>query len=53
MAIGQSDTPVLPGFSSQFDHSFRIDQTAPRIVSATIAAVTPDASSLAAAGGDL
>ncbi len=43
VAIGQSDTPVLPGYSSQFDHAFRIDQTPPSIVSATLAPVSPTA----------
>ena len=45
VAIGQADTPVLPGFSSMFDHSFRIDVTPPQVVSATLSPVTPDVNS--------
>src|SRR5205807_901169 len=37
VVIGQPDSPPLPGLSSPFDHVFRIDETPPTIVSASIA----------------
>ncbi len=43
VAIGQPDSPPLPGLSSQFDSAFRIDETPPSIVHATIGAVSPNA----------
>jgi large repetitive protein len=36
LVIGQPDSPPLPGLSSSIDHTFRIDNTAPFIVDATL-----------------
>ena len=43
VVIGQPDSPPLPGLSSSFDKAFKIDQTAPKILSA---ALSPGAASL-------
>lgn len=36
VVIGQPDSPPLPGLSTSFDHAFRVDKTAPTVVSATL-----------------
>jgi hypothetical protein len=43
VVVGQPEAPPLAGLSSSFEHAFRIDKTAPTIVSA---ALTPGAATL-------
>ena len=38
VVIGQADSPPLPGLSSAFNSAFRIDNTAPQVLAATLAA---------------
>ena len=37
VAIGASDSPPLPGLSSQFDTAFRVDTTTPTVISTSLA----------------
>ena len=36
VVVGQADSPPLPGLSTAFNHSFRIDTTAPQVTGASL-----------------
>lgn len=48
VVVGQVDSPPLAGLSSQYDHAFRVDNTAPQVVAATL---TPGAAALPTGAG--